>query len=163
LGSRLVAASLVHDLMRLSFLHERQYAPYVKWFGTAFARLPVAAALAPALHRALAAATWHEREDALVAAYAIVAARHNALGITAPLDTLPGQFYGRPYRVLAAGRFAEALAQRIEDAEVTGVMAAAARIGGVDAITDNTDLLMRPALLARLRALFGTASNALAP
>src|SRR3972149_1449254 len=36
LGSRLVAARLVRDLMRLCFLMERQYAPYIKWLGTAF-------------------------------------------------------------------------------------------------------------------------------
>jgi hypothetical protein len=36
LGSRVVAARLVRDLMRLSFLLERRYAPYSKWLGSAF-------------------------------------------------------------------------------------------------------------------------------
>ncbi len=39
LGSRLVAGRLVREVMRLAFLMERQYAPYAKWFGTAFSRL----------------------------------------------------------------------------------------------------------------------------
>jgi hypothetical protein len=39
LGSRVVAARLTRDLMRLALLMERTYAPYTKWLGTAFARL----------------------------------------------------------------------------------------------------------------------------
>jgi hypothetical protein len=155
LGSRLVTASLVRDLMRLSFLQARRYAPYAKWLGTGFARLPVAATLGPALQRALAASDWPTREDALVAAFTIVAERHNALDVTPPLDPRATQFYGRPYRVLAAGRFAEALARAIEDDEVTGIMRAAGRIGAIDQVTDNTDLLMRPELFRRAAALYG--------
>ena len=55
LGSRLVAARLVHDLMRLCFLIERRYTPYLKWLGTAFAQLECAAQLTPVLARILAA------------------------------------------------------------------------------------------------------------
>ena len=40
LGSAVLGARLVESAMRLAFLMERTYAPYVKWFGTAFARLP---------------------------------------------------------------------------------------------------------------------------
>ncbi|HEX6798687.1 MAG TPA: DUF4037 domain-containing protein, partial [Ktedonobacterales bacterium] len=118
LGSRLVTASLVRDLMRLSFLQARRYAPYAKWFGTAFSKLPVAATLGPVLQRALAEADAQAREDALCEAYAIAGEQHNTLGITPPLDTTTTRFYDRPYRVLNAGRFAEALAQRSEDGEV---------------------------------------------
>jgi len=154
LGSRLVTASLARDLMKLSFLHARQYAPYSKWFGTAFARLPVARALGPTLQQVLAAADGPTREEALVAAYAIVAERHNALGVTPPLDSQATQFFSRPYRVLAAGRFAEALVQAIEDEEVTEILRAAGRIGAIDQISDSTDLLMRPAVCARVCALY---------
>ena len=40
LGSRIVAARLTRDLIRLALLMARAYAPYTKWLGTAFARLP---------------------------------------------------------------------------------------------------------------------------
>ena len=49
LGSRVIAARLVRDAMRMAFLIERRYAPYPKWFGSGFARLPCAAELAPIL------------------------------------------------------------------------------------------------------------------
>jgi hypothetical protein len=36
LGSALIGSRLVRDIMNLCFLLEKQYAPYPKWFGTAF-------------------------------------------------------------------------------------------------------------------------------
>jgi len=39
IGSALIAARLVRDVMRLAFLMERRYPPYAKWFGTAFTGL----------------------------------------------------------------------------------------------------------------------------
>ena len=40
LGSTLIASEMVSGLMHLSFLIERRYAPYSKWFGTAFSETP---------------------------------------------------------------------------------------------------------------------------
>ncbi|HEX6800730.1 MAG TPA: hypothetical protein VF116_23660, partial [Ktedonobacterales bacterium] len=91
--------------------------------------------------------------------------QHNTLGITPPLDTTTTRFYDRPYRVLNAGRFAEALAQRSEDGEVRDIMAAAGRIGAIDQLSDTTDLLMRPDIFERMRELYTTegAAPALPP
>ena len=72
--------------MGLCFLMERQYAPYPKWFGTAFARLACAGELSPTLLKPLRAKTWQQREAALTAAYEHLAAMHNALQITEPLS-----------------------------------------------------------------------------
>ena len=55
LGSRLIAARLVRDLMRLCFLMERKYAPFIKWFGSAFAQLDCASDLVPVFTRVLEA------------------------------------------------------------------------------------------------------------
>lgn len=49
LGSAVVAGRLVRDLMRLCLLLAREYAPYGKWLGSAFARLPGADELLPVL------------------------------------------------------------------------------------------------------------------
>jgi hypothetical protein len=38
-GSRIITARLVLDLMKLCFLLQKTYFPYSKWFGTAFSRL----------------------------------------------------------------------------------------------------------------------------
>jgi Domain of unknown function (DUF4037) len=57
LGSRIVAARLAREVMHLCFLMERQYAPYSKWFGSAFAKLACASQIGPHLRAALAANT----------------------------------------------------------------------------------------------------------
>src|SRR5205814_4162108 len=49
IGSALIGARLVRDLVRLCFLMERVYAPYPKWFGAAFDRLGCAEKLSPHL------------------------------------------------------------------------------------------------------------------
>lgn len=153
-GSRLVAATLVRDLMRLCFLMERRYAPYTKWFGTAFARLEVAPVLTPSLHGALGAGSWPERERHLCAAYEAVARMHNALGITEPLEDYVTFFHDRPFRVLHGGRFAAAIIDVIADDEVRGLVGRVGMIGAVDQITDNVDVLSNPARYVTMRALY---------
>lgn len=134
LGSALMCAGLVHELMRLCFLMERQYAPYSKWFGTAFSRLACADTLSPILSRAVGAATWQGREDALVAAYEEVAAMHNARHLTAPVATEVLQMWDRPFKVLW-GDFPGALAAQIQDPAVRRI-AEQWPIGGPDQFRD---------------------------
>jgi Domain of unknown function (DUF4037) len=150
LGSRVVAARLVRDLMRLAFLLERRYAPYGKWLGSAFARLDVAASLGPALLDVLAARDYEAREAALVSAVEELAARHNALGIAETLEPSVRLFHSRPYRVLGSGRFADACLARVEDPWLR----AQPLIGGVDQISDSTDVLEDPRLFASVAALY---------
>jgi hypothetical protein len=138
LGSRLVAARLVKDLMRLCFLMERQYAPYIKWFGTAFAQLGCAGQLAPLFIQVLEASTWEERQKPLCAAYEYAAEMHNRLGITEPLSTKVSHFFGRPFLVIQAARFTEAIRARITDVEVKALPE---HLGSVDQFTDSTDAL----------------------
>jgi len=99
LGSALIGSRLVSDLMRLCFLMERQYAPYSKWFGTAFLRLECGPGMSPILWRVLQAQTWHEREDALIAAYERLVETHNALRLTAPASVEVEQMWDRPFKV----------------------------------------------------------------
>jgi Domain of unknown function (DUF4037) len=150
LGSRLITAHLVEDLMRLAFLQERRYAPYPKWFGSAYALLgrPEEAAL----KAALAAGRWTEREEALSDAYRLVASAHNELGVTAPLDADVRPFHGRPFQVPDSNRFVDALRAAISDPAVRAIEHEA---GSINAISDNTDVLTRPWLWRSLRALYG--------
>jgi hypothetical protein len=150
LGSRLLAGRLARELMRLGFLLADEYWPYPKWFGTAFARLPVAAELGPALDRAVAATGYPEREEALVAAYEVVGKAHNASGLTDPVDPTARPYFDRPFRVLGAGRFADACRARITDPWLRGL----APVGSVDQIADSTDVLGAIGVARRLRAVY---------
>jgi hypothetical protein len=149
LGSALIGSRLVVDLMRLCFLMERTYAPYAKWFGTAFARLSCGPELSPLLWRVLRAETWQERENALLAAYEKVAAMHNALGITPPVPTEVFRLWDRPFRVLW-GDFPGALRAQITDPTVKSI-ADRWPAGGIDHVRE---LLVRPRDHDRLRRVF---------
>jgi hypothetical protein len=150
LGSRLLGAALVRDLMRLGLLQLRRYPPYPKWIGTAYAELDLEER--GALEAALTAEDWRSREDALVEAFEAVARRHNELGVTEPVDPVVRQFWGRPIRVLFADRFVEALGAAITDTDVRAIDHDA---GSIDAVSDNTDVLTRPHLWRRMSLLPG--------
>jgi hypothetical protein len=136
--------------MRLAFLLEGRYWPYAKWFGTAFARLPIAAELGPLLKRVVAAATFPDREDALVAAYGVLAGAHNASGLTETVDSSVRPFFGRPFRVLKTDRFAAACRATITDPW----LAALPSDGSVDQVVDSTPVLSAIGRAQQLRALY---------
>src|SRR4051794_24859797 len=135
LGSRVVAARLVRDLVRLAFLQERRYAPYGKWLGTAFSRLDAAAALGEPLERALDARDQAEREAALGTALQTAAERHNAVGVTREVDPSIRPYHGRPFRVLGADRFVQACLERVDDPGLRALPL----VGSFDQLLDSTD------------------------
>jgi hypothetical protein len=144
LGSLVVTARLVRDLMRLTFLMRRRYPPYSKWLGTAFARLPdVPDALGPHLSAALQSSSWPDREQHLCAAYEIAARMHNDLRLTPPVDVATRPYYDRPYRVIDAGRLAAAL----RDSIVTDEIRRLPMTGAIDQFVDSTDALGNVSLL----------------
>lgn len=154
LGSRIIGARLVHDLMNLCFLLERQYAPYPKWFGTAFAQLDCAETLTPIFNAALSAQTWQEREAYLVQAYELVAEKQNALGITKPVTAKARPFFGRPFRVIDAGRLQNVLLAEITD-EAVRQIAQKTIIGAVEQFSSSTDFLEDTSILRRAKQLYG--------
>lgn len=147
LGSRIIAARLARDLIHLAFLYDRRYAPYSKWLGTAFSRLPDAQTLQPHLETLTGAPTWQQREIGLTGALLQLAETHNRLGITAYVEPTIQNFFNRPFQVLFAGRFAEALATHIED---TRLRELALTTGAVDQFTDSTPIASDARLSARI-------------
>jgi hypothetical protein len=148
-GSALIGARLVRDIMRLSFLMERRYAPYPKWFGTAFKQLECGPALYPTLQKALSARSWRSRQKHLIPAYEFIARKHNTLGLTNPLPETTTQFFGRPFQVIALHGFADALRAQISDPQI----AKFPLIGGIDQWSDNTDLLESRKLRVKIAAI----------
>ena len=151
LGSGLVAARLVRDLMRLCFLIERQYAPYIKWFGTAFKELSCAGQLGPILMRVLRAASWQEREKPLTEAYEFVARMHNDLGITKPLPAVVSQFHNRPFMIIQAETFSDAIRAAIISEDVRALPV---HLGAIDQYVDSTDVLSYPDRFDQLKLMY---------
>lgn len=145
LGSRVIAARLVRDVMRLAFLLERTYAPYPKWFGSGFARLPIAARLTPLLDAALAAPHWQPRGEALAKAYLALANHQVASGI-APFSPVIGPYYERPFVTINADDAVAAARAAITDP----ALIALETIGALDQLTDLTPVLESPDLSRRL-------------
>ncbi len=154
LGSALIGARLVRDLMQLCFLIERQYAPYAKWFGSAFARLACASELTPVLQRALAATTWPARLAHIVTACEGVARLQNALNLAPPVPVRVQPFFTRPFNVINSGDFVAALLAQIEAPDVRAI-ALTHLIGGIDQFSDSTDLREAARHRSALAGLFG--------
>ncbi|HEX8095982.1 DUF4037 domain-containing protein [Jatrophihabitans sp.] len=146
LGSAAVAARLVRDLIRLSFLLERRWAPYSKWLGSSFGTLAIAAVLKESLETVLSATTWKDRQTGLCAAYQLLGQAQNRLALSAPVDPSVRPYHYRPYLVLHAERFADALRRGIADPAVRGLPP----LGTIDQVVDSTDVLTSP---ARTRAV----------
>ena len=151
LGSAVVTARQVRDVMKLCLLMERVYPPYSKWLGTAFAALPCADELTPYLSDALTARNWQERELHLSRAYETAAELHNSLGLTDPLEVTVRYFHDRPFRVLDAYRFTDALVATIGDPAIRALPP----VGGIDQYVDNTDLTDRSYASSRRRYIAG--------
>ena len=137
LGSRIVTARIVRDLMRLCFLIERRYTPYSKWLGSAFRNLRIAPELAPHLDAALKAMDYPAREMGLCSAYKYIARCYNQLNLTPPVDSEVRLFYKRPFRVLGGDRFAEACLAAIPDEWLKEQPL----VGSIDQFVDSTDVL----------------------
>jgi len=96
-GAAILSARLAECLMRMGFHLERRYAPYSKWFGSGFARLPRCAAIGEAIARMVVAPDWEARDRAWSEALAATLALHVEEGLLAPDKYRPAPVYvGRP-------------------------------------------------------------------
>jgi hypothetical protein len=151
LGSRVEAARMVREIMRLGFLLERRYAPYPKWLGSGFALLPIAADLLPLLQAALRADDWHDRQEALARAYHILARRQLADRVGATFTPRLGPYHERPFTTINADEIIAATCAAIADPRVRDLPV----IGGLDQVSDNTALLEDPVRSGRVvKSLF---------
>ncbi|MGC9467477.1 MAG: DUF4037 domain-containing protein [Anaerolineae bacterium] len=153
IGSALICGRLIRTAMHLGFLMERVYAPYSKWYGTAFSQLACADIFVPSMRRALTAETWQAREENLVDIYEALARMHNELGLTEPMPERVTSFFGRPFRVMALHGFADALVAQIRDLDVRRI-AARPLIGSIEQFSDCVDLVSDVSWRPRLRDLY---------
>ena len=148
LGSTLMASEVVSGLMHLSFLIERRYAPYSKWFGTAFSELRIAEHLSEPLDRVLHARDWRQREEALASGYEIVANAFNDLEIAPRLTPEPVRLWERPFTVMWAD-YPGALSASISDPQVRDLVERFPT-GGIDQVRD---ILWAPKWRLKVREL----------
>jgi hypothetical protein len=159
LGSMIIAARQIKNLMKLCFLMERKYAPYSKWLGRAFSDLKCAHELNPIFSAALLAACWQDREKHLSRAYEIIARLHNELQITQPLDDKVSNYFGRPYLVISGSRFGLAISKTLAEEASRETIAQEDKgikfaVGSVNQFVESTNELSNIALCKELRTLY---------
>ena len=125
--------------MRMAFLLERRYAPYSKWLGSLFLRLPLSETLTPHLQAALLAVHWTERGEALAAAYLELAKHQNALG-TAIFEPIVGPYFERPFATINADDAVASARAAIADPQLRELPV----MGSLDQVSDLTPLLEDP-------------------
>jgi hypothetical protein len=152
-GAAIIASRMVRDIMNLCFLMEKRYAPYPKWFGTAFKKLKCAGNMSPLLDKVLSVSNWREKEKYLSMAYELLVKKQNSLKICECLSPKVSLFFNRPFKVIQADRFAKAIVANIKDKEVKRI-AGKGLIGGIDQISDNTDILSHAKWRQRFKKLY---------
>ncbi len=137
LGSLVIAARLVDVAVHLGFLLCRRWAPYSKWRGTLFARLPLPAELGQSLRGVLREEHWQARGERLAAALAVLAEVQLAAGLPAPATPCV-PFWDRPYLHLDPALVPGVMA----GAESPEVRALPVGLGSIEQRSDNVDLLV---------------------
>ncbi len=139
IGSQIICARIAERLMRLCFLYQDTYAPYSKWFGTAFSKLDIDEKLKAKINAALKANDLTERENNLVEAQALVAELHNASGLTDKVDYDIESYFGRDIKVIFADKFVDAAIEKLkgtgfENIPLIGTMS---QFGGLSDFADE--------------------------
>lgn len=154
LGASIIANRIISDVMRLCFLMEEDYAPYAKWFGTAFLELACAESLSPLLRQMQLAENWEQRQTAYAEIIEFLTDKHNELKITEPIDTNAKEFFTRPFLVSDGGSISALLKAKITDINVKRLFDLPTPIGSIDQISDETTLKEFVEWREKLKALY---------
>lgn len=151
IGSRITAARLLCEIIKLCFLMERKYAPYSKWLGTAFAKLESAKNLLPLFDNILKEESWQKRSDLLCHSYSILVELYNKLGISDKVDTKIDYLAGRPYKVLFTEDIEKGIKEAIKDEKIKKLPYP---IGSLDQYIDSVLFIRDAGLRKKLKILY---------
>lgn len=149
IGSKLICARIAERLMRLCFLYTNTYAPYSKWFGTAFNRLDIDDIIKCTIREALSADNPADREDKLVRAQALVANMHNKSRLTAFVAYKVENYFGRDIKVIFADKLVEATVNSLKNTPFKNVplIGSFSQFGGLSSFSDEKQFYGRIAQL----------------
>ena len=113
IGSALVCGRMADRLMRLAFLYCKKYAPYSKWFGTAFSKLPIKDGLKDALLKAVTASDLETRETEIIRAQKLIIDMHNEAGITEFFEAEVSD-YGRNAKIIFVCKLIDDIKEKLK-------------------------------------------------
>jgi hypothetical protein len=105
----------------------------------------------PLLSGALGAPDYQSLEPNLAGLYRCAGEIHNTLRVTGPMDVSPRPYFSRPYTVMRADRFANALLSAVHCEELRRIPV---RMGAIDQFVDNTDFIEHPETYRRVLELY---------
>ena len=141
IGSQIICSRIAERLMRLCFLYKDTYAPYSKWFGTAFTKLDIDQRIKNTIQSALFAKDLKEREDNLIKAQALVADMHNDCKLTDFVDYKIESYFGRDIKVIFADKFVAATVKELKKTafENTPLIGTLSQFGGLSSFADEKE------------------------
>jgi len=143
-GARILGGRLCRLIMEMSYLQERRYRPYDKWFGRGFTELSAGAPLGRAIDAALTQDPVIQHDGPLQQALVQLGDRHNTLGISEHVTPAIDDFAVnandavRPYPVLNTAAFINAVVEAITDPELRNLP----RVGAIDQLTHVDDAMI---------------------
>ena len=139
IGSQIICARIAERLMRLCFLYKDAYAPYSKWFGTAFNKLDIDENIKLKINAALKANDLTERENNLVEAQALVANLHNTSRLTDKVEYNIESYFGRNIKVIFADKFVDVTIEKLKGTvfEKTPLIGTMSQFGGLSSFADE--------------------------
>ena len=139
IGSQIICARVAERLMRLCFLYKDTYAPYSKWFGTAFNKLDVDGNIKIKIIAALKANDLTERENNIVEAQALVADLHNTSELTNKVDYSIESYFGRDIKVIFADKFVDSTVEKLKGTKLENIplIGTMSQLGGLSNFTDE--------------------------
>lgn len=149
-GSRIIASRICERLMRLCFLYCDEYAPYSKWFGTAFAKLNIPREVKSSIKATLYSNTIADIEKNLVSAQCWVGALHNQSGLTQSVEISPQSYFGRDIKVIYADRIADEIRKQLCGTPLEN----APLIGGLDEVGNFTEITDDCAYREKIRRMY---------
>ena len=150
LGGQIETSRLVRYAMVLSFILEKQYVPYPKWFSKAFTTLKIAEKLIPLLQKVLNEGDFKIRDELLCEVYLVILDCQNSLGITEPLTLSTKSFFFRPITVIDIGKIMELLQNDIKPP----LDRIKYPIGSLDQFIDYPNVLSDGQYFKKLRSLY---------
>lgn len=151
LGSMLACGRIADRLMRLTFLYCKAYAPYSKWFGTAFSKLPVDESLKRAIYNAVKAIDINERENSIALAQKLTADLHNQSGFTKFVDVKIESYFGRDIKVIFADKIVSAVMVKLSGTDFERYPL----IGSLSGVPNFTNIFDDPLYRDRVKGLYG--------
>lgn len=120
-------------------MYKDTYAPYSKWFGTAFNKLDIDENIKIKITAALRANALTERENNLVEAQALVADLHNASGLTDKIDYNIESYFGRDIKVIFADKFVDATVEKLKGTKLENMplIGTMSQFGGLSDFADE--------------------------